>query len=61
MHEVGRVVFFCGVGVSHPARLSGFKGLKEAVLRTLNAPKSITAGSRQGCETVLRRMKTKSD
>lgn len=26
-HEDGRVVFFCGAGISYPARLPGFKGL----------------------------------
>lgn len=28
-HEDGRVVFFCGAGISYPARLPGFKGLVE--------------------------------
>ncbi|HEB86399.1 MAG TPA: hypothetical protein ENI68_05205, partial [Gammaproteobacteria bacterium] len=26
-HEDGRVVFFCGAGISYPARLPGFAGL----------------------------------
>ena len=26
-HEEGRVVFFCGAGISYPARLPGFRGL----------------------------------
>ena len=26
-HEEGRVVFFCGAGISYPAGLPGFKGL----------------------------------
>ncbi|MCZ7654145.1 MAG: hypothetical protein M5R42_07435 [Rhodocyclaceae bacterium] len=26
-HEDGRVVFFCGAGISYPARLPGFGGL----------------------------------
>ena len=28
-HEDGRVVFFCGAGISHPAGLPGFSGLVE--------------------------------
>ncbi len=28
-HEDGEVVFFCGAGISYPARLPGFKGLVE--------------------------------
>jgi hypothetical protein len=30
-HEEGRVVFFCGAGISYPAGLSGFKGLVEDI------------------------------
>jgi hypothetical protein len=30
-HEEGRVVFFCGAGISYPAGLPGFKGLVEAI------------------------------
>jgi hypothetical protein len=32
-HEEGRVVFFCGAGVSYPAGLPGFKGLVDAIYR----------------------------
>ncbi len=32
-HEDGRVVFFCGAGVSHPAGLPGFKGLVDEIYR----------------------------
>ena len=32
-HEEGRVVFFCGAGVSYPAGLPGFKGLVEDIYR----------------------------
>jgi hypothetical protein len=32
-HEDGRVVFFCGAGISYPAGLPGFKGLVEEVYR----------------------------
>lgn len=30
-HEEGRVVFFCGAGISYPAGLPGFKGLVESI------------------------------
>ncbi|WDO01513.1 hypothetical protein C3Y05_018020 [Aeromonas allosaccharophila] len=29
--EEGRVVFFCGTGISYPAGLPGFKGLVEQI------------------------------
>ncbi len=32
-HEDGRVVFFCGAGISYPAGLPGFKGLVEQIYR----------------------------
>lgn len=32
-HEEGRVVFFCGAGISYPAGLPGFKGLVEKIYR----------------------------
>ncbi|MFS7382902.1 anti-phage defense-associated sirtuin Dsr1 [Rahnella inusitata] len=32
-HEEGRVVFFCGAGISYPACLPGFKGLVEQIYR----------------------------
>lgn len=32
-HEEGRVVFFCGAGISYPADLPGFKGLVEQIYR----------------------------
>lgn len=32
-HEEGRVVFFCGAGISYPAQLPGFKGLVEEIYR----------------------------
>ena len=34
-HEDGRVVFFCGAGVSYPARLPGFAGLVEKLYTAL--------------------------
>lgn len=30
-HEEGRVIFFCGAGISYPAGLPGFKGLVEQI------------------------------
>lgn len=35
-HEEGRVVFFCGAGISHPAGLPGFKGLVEQIYEKLD-------------------------
>ena len=32
-HEDGRVVFFCGAGISYPAGLPGFKGLVDDIYR----------------------------
>lgn len=32
-HEEGRVVLFCGAGISYPADLPGFKGLVEEIYR----------------------------
>lgn len=32
-HEEGRVVFFCGAGISYPAGLPGFQGLVEQIYR----------------------------
>lgn len=32
-HEEGRVVFFCGAGISYPAGLPGFKGLVKQIYR----------------------------
>src|SRR5437667_2640771 len=34
-HEDGRVVFFCGAGISYPAGLPGFKSLVECVRESL--------------------------
>ena len=39
-HEDGRVVFFCGAGVSYPARLPGFAGLVEKLYTALGATPS---------------------
>lgn len=41
-HEEGRVVFFCGAGISYPAGLPGFKGLVEQVYELIGtAPTAI--------------------
>jgi NAD-dependent SIR2 family protein deacetylase len=32
-HEEGRVIFFCGAGISRPAGLPGFKGLVDEIYR----------------------------
>jgi len=32
-HEEGHVVFFCGAGISYPARLPGFKGLVDKIYK----------------------------
>lgn len=39
-HEDGRVVFFCGAGISYPARLPGFAGLVDKVYEALGATPS---------------------
>ena len=36
-HEDGRVVFFCGAGISYPARLPGFEGLVDQLYSALAA------------------------
>lgn len=35
-HEDGRVVFFCGAGISYPARLPGFSGLVDRLYQALS-------------------------
>lgn len=40
LHEDGRVVFFCGAGISYPARLPGFSGLVERLYRDLSVTPS---------------------
>jgi hypothetical protein len=39
-HEDGRVVFFCGAGISYPAGLPGFKGLVEEIYNRLGTTKN---------------------
>lgn len=40
-HEEGRVVFFCGAGISYPAGLPGFGGLVEIYKRNGTTPSDI--------------------
>lgn len=39
-HEDGRVVFFCGAGISYPARLPGFSGLVDRLYQALSVTPS---------------------
>lgn len=39
-HEEGRVVFFCGAGISYPAGLPGFKGLVNEIYRRVGTTRS---------------------
>lgn len=39
-HEEGRVVFFCGAGISYPAKLPNFSGLVNRVYEHLNVNRS---------------------
>lgn len=39
-HEEGRVVFFCGAGISYPAGLPGFKGLVDEIYRAAGAQRN---------------------
>jgi hypothetical protein len=41
-HEEGRVVFFCGAGISYPAGLPGFGGLVREVMRLAGEPPDVT-------------------
>ena len=43
-HEDGRVVFFCGAGISYPAGLPGFKGLVDDIYRRLGTARSPIEG-----------------
>lgn len=40
-HEDGRVVFFCGAGISYPARLPDFAGLVEKLYAKLGEPNAV--------------------
>lgn len=39
-HEEGRVVFFCGAGISYPAGLPGFKGLVDKIYRAAHTQRN---------------------
>jgi len=39
-HEEGRVVFFCGAGISYPAGLPSFKGLVEEIYKRVGTTRS---------------------
>jgi hypothetical protein len=39
-HEEGRVVFFCGAGISYPAGLPGFKGLVDEIYMRVGTTRS---------------------
>ncbi len=39
-HEEGRVVFFCGAGISYPAGLPGFKGLVDEIYQRVGTTRS---------------------
>src|SRR5258708_4415891 len=39
-HEEGRVVFFCGAGISYPAGLPDFKGLVEEIYKRVGTTRS---------------------
>ncbi|AKB31812.1 hypothetical protein MSSIH_1122 [Methanosarcina siciliae HI350] len=41
-HEEGRIVFFCGAGISYPAGLPGFKGLVDKIYENLGAKHTST-------------------
>jgi hypothetical protein len=40
-HEEGRVVFFCGAGISYPAGLPGFKGLVDEIYRIVGTKQDL--------------------
>src|SRR5665647_1432488 len=41
-HEEGRIVFFCGAGVSYPAGLPGFEGLVDKIYEKLGTKRTST-------------------
>lgn len=44
-HEDGRVVFFCGAGISYPARLPGFSGLVDKLYQALSVAPNLVQQS----------------
>lgn len=45
LHEDGKVVFFCGAGISYPARLPGFSGLVEKLYQALSVTPNVVQQS----------------
>ena len=41
LHEEGKVVFFCGAGISYPAGLPGFRDLTKRIQKKLNHKRSV--------------------
>lgn len=39
-HEDGRVVFFCGAGISYPAGLPGFGGLVDSIYKKVGTTRT---------------------
>ena len=63
-HEKGRVVFFCGAGISYLAGLPGFKGLVDDIYRivaTKPDPDEEAAYNRGQYDVTLAAPKLKSD
>lgn len=55
-HEEGRVVFFCGAGISYPAGLPGFKGLVDEIylrVGTIRSANESAAYKREQFDAVL--------
>lgn len=55
-HEEGRVVFFCGAGISYPAGLPGFKGMVEEIYKlrsTIRSESEDAAFEREQFDSVL--------
>ena len=47
-HEDGRVIFFCGAGISYPASLPGFGGLVDKIYEELGTTRSTIEGEAYG-------------
>lgn len=53
VHEDGRVVFFCGAGISYPARLPGFGGLVDRLYSALSVSLPYRALGGTFCQRVV--------
>ncbi len=49
-HEDGRVVFFCGAGISYPAGLPGFRGLVDQIYAALGTVRTVIEDQAYGKE-----------